>query len=356
MKTVAYYISDYGYGHASRSIAIIREMFRIYKGNLKVIICNSNALNFLKDSLSGLNIQYREVNTDVGYILKPDSIDIDKTKLKESYLEFIEDWNIKLLKEIDFLSTQEVDLVISDISPLPFIPSKDLGIPSVGVSNFTWYTAYRNLIDEKYLTTFKKSYKSMDALYALEGHKEPNWTTQNKSFGFIARTVDYYAVKMIKDRINPTGEKTIVFLGLGMNINVDIKNLKIFEHPQYTFIVSANTSIVHPNVYRIPDNYIESQNYIAVSDVIISKAGWGTVSEALINDVQLVILNREYMNEDKNTIDYLKSINKVQLIDWKDLEELDMGFNLLRDYNALSSKEVYNEVALISSELLKLLD
>ncbi|MFT8323534.1 MAG: hypothetical protein ABF649_21995 [Bacillus sp. (in: firmicutes)] len=29
IKTIAYYISDYGYGHASRSIAIIRELLKV---------------------------------------------------------------------------------------------------------------------------------------------------------------------------------------------------------------------------------------------------------------------------------------------------------------------------------------
>lgn len=353
MKIIAYYISDYGFGHASRSIAIIRELFTQYNGDLQVIVCNSYAMSFLKDSLCGLNVVYREVSTDVGYVLKLDTLEIDKFALRKKYLDFIQDWHLKLLEERNFLVSHEVDLVISDISPLPFVPAKDLGIPSVGVSNFTWYTAYQNLLDESLLITFKQSYESMGVFLALEGHKEPAWTNTVKTYGFIARTIDHAAVTAIKRELNPNREKILVFLGLGMKINVNMMNFKLWNNSQCIFIVSANTDIAHPNVFKIPENVTESQNYIAAADLVISKAGWGTVSEALIYNSPLVILNRDYMTEDKNTIDYLKSINKVQLIDWKDFEEFNVDSVMTRKLNALSSKEVLNEIEIVTADLLK---
>ncbi|SES80009.1 Glycosyl transferase family 1 [Salinibacillus kushneri] len=144
MKTVAFYISDYGFGHASRSIAIIRELSQQYGEDLRMIICNSFAMDFLKESLTSYNVEFRKVNTDVGYVLQNNSMKPDANEINHQYQAFMNDWEETLRVEKGFLKQNHVDLVISDISPLPFIPAKELNIPSIGVSNFTWYTAYKD--------------------------------------------------------------------------------------------------------------------------------------------------------------------------------------------------------------------
>jgi hypothetical protein len=59
------------------------------------------------------------------------------------------------------------------------------------------------------------------------------------------------------------------------------------------FIVSSNVKVNRDNVFSIPEDETESQAYIAASDLVITKAGWGTVSEAVVYNVLLLILNRE---------------------------------------------------------------
>ncbi|MFS0774819.1 hypothetical protein ABC255_02100 [Neobacillus sp. 3P2-tot-E-2] len=44
MKTIAYYISDFGFGHASRSIAVIRKLLN--HPEAEIMICHSFALSF----------------------------------------------------------------------------------------------------------------------------------------------------------------------------------------------------------------------------------------------------------------------------------------------------------------------
>ena len=89
MKTIAYYISDYGYGHAARSIAVIRKLL-VQSSDLQVIICNHFALNFLKASFSNENerITFRDVQNDIGYVLKESSIELDVDAFQEKYSEY----------------------------------------------------------------------------------------------------------------------------------------------------------------------------------------------------------------------------------------------------------------------------
>lgn len=325
MKTIAYYISDYGFGHASRSIAIIRNLFKLYNQELKVVICHSFAINFLKDSLSNLDVEFRTVNADVGYILKANSMEPDTERLQEAYLRFVSNWSEKLTAEKNFLAEREIDLVLSDISPLPFIPASTLGIPSVGISNFTWYTAYSGIVEEYYLRTLKESYQYMDYFYSLAASEEPNWgRIDNQAFGFISREINGLEVKRILDKVNPNRDRRVIYFGLGMKVDIDLKSLKLWDTSNCVFLVSNNVLVDHPNVVKIPKNYTESQNYIAAADLVISKAGWGTVSEAVLHDKPMMVLNRHVLNEDKNTINYLTKDDQVRLFNWEDLIRLKL--------------------------------
>ncbi|MGD7043177.1 hypothetical protein [Jeotgalibacillus proteolyticus] len=135
MKTIVYYISDYGFGHCTRSIAVIREIFAQAIEPIKMIVCHSYGVELLKVSLLGYEIEFKTISTDVGYVLQKDGMDIDKTLLKETFRSYMQDFPSKVEKEKDFLIENKVDLVLSDISSLPFIAAKQLDILSVGISN-----------------------------------------------------------------------------------------------------------------------------------------------------------------------------------------------------------------------------
>ena len=122
LKTICYYISDYGYGHATRSIAIIRSLFHYEEKSLRLIVCSGRTLPFIQDSLKDNEdaIEYREISTDLGYFLQSGSIEPDLNQLKHEYFMYLDGWPDSIGRETDFLVQEKVDLVVSDISPIPF--------------------------------------------------------------------------------------------------------------------------------------------------------------------------------------------------------------------------------------------
>ncbi|MEO2075936.1 MAG: hypothetical protein ABGX20_11245 [Bacillus sp. (in: firmicutes)] len=353
MKTIAYYISDYGYGHASRSIAIIRNL--LIEPKVKVIICHSFALSFLMKSLSTNRVKYRRIKTDIGYFLEKDSIQPNKEKLLNEYKDFIADWDYYFIHEREFLIREKVDLVISDISPIPFEAANSIGIPTIGISNFTWYNAYQGLINEVELKPYKDAYQKMTYFYSLAGCQE-RWNIKKREYGFFSREIENQEVKKIRRLVDPFNNKFVIFLGLGMKIDVgSLELLPIWKSPNCSFLISSNIDVNLPNLLRIPCNYLESQNYIAASDLVISKAGWGIVGEALIARIPLLILNRPSMKEDQNTINYLQKRHLCGTIDWDDFKayQVDrfMYSNMKRemDINNLCNN---NQAMNISSDIL----
>ena len=240
MKTIAYYISDYGFGHAARSVALIRHLLAIGE-DIRIIICHSFALHFLQGSFKDENrVAFHTVETDIGYVLKKDSIEPDIEKLNVEYEKYLKKWSSLIEQERNFLQTNSVDLVISDISAFPFEAAYTLGIPSIGISNFTWYTAYQGLIADSLLEPLKEAYEKMTYFFSLAGSQEPDWGMQGtKQFGFFARNVDSNEVNRIRKFVNPTGDQFVVFFGLGMKIDIaQLERLPIWDSPNCTFIVS----------------------------------------------------------------------------------------------------------------------
>lgn len=351
MKIIAYYISDYGYGHASRSIAIIRRLLEV-DATIRIIICTSFSTSFLKQSLSSKRVLFRKINTDIGYYLNKKTIITDNPRIIKEYDLFFLEWSKKIKREHNFIQQNNIKLVISDISPLPFEAAKQLNIPSIGISNFTWYTAYQNIIDEEKLEVMKNAYSYMTRFFLLAGNMEERWECSKKKYAFFARKVDIIEMKKIKEKLNPNEDKNIIYFGLGMKVdNVDVNSFSLWDSENCVFIVSSNMSIKRKNIFVIPEEYTESQNYIAASDLVISKAGWGTVSEAVINQVPLLILNRKGLIEDQNTINYIKKNNLGEIIDWEKFRDYQYKQNRKQNFNT----SYVNEVDRIAEDILTLL-
>jgi uncharacterized protein (TIGR00661 family) len=330
VKTIAYYISEYGYGHATRSIAIIRKILT-RDSSVKIIICHSFAMDFIKRSLNSDRVQFRDIKTDIGYFLKNNSIEPDAKRMTSEYKHFIREMDKMIEQEEKFLLSHQIDLVISDISPLPFGAANHLQIPSIGISNFTWYTAYQGIIDEELLGVFRDSYQKMNYFFALAGSNEMvSEKTKVFHYGFFSREIEPAEVRRITKEINPDQNKKVVFVGLGMKIgDLKLEDLPLWDSDNTVFIVSSNVQINRENVFKIPEEYTESQNYVAASNLIISKAGWGIIGEAIVNHVPFLIIERQSMKEDQNTINYVNEVYNSNKISWEQFRDFtikDLNF------------------------------
>ncbi|WP_340597887.1 glycosyltransferase family protein [Priestia megaterium] len=355
MKTIAYYISDYGYGHATRSTAIIRELLKRNE-NVKIIICHSFALSFLQQSFKHEpRIAFRKVVTDVGYVLQENSLEPDAKLLSNNVSSYASEFSTKLDQEIQFMKEKNISFVISDISPLGISSAAALNIPSLGLSNFTWYTAYQGLIEEQLLSFLHKQYKQMTYYFSLACSNEPHWgIEENQSFGFYSRYIDNHEVQRIRKEIDPAGESHIIYFGLGMKVNIGtLSELAIWRSPNCKFIVSSNVNVNYPNVYHIPTNAVETQYYVAAADLVLTKAGWGTVSEAVCAGVPLLITNRSSMKEDRHTIDYLVRHQLCDIIEWKELESLVVTPSLIESCRQQNINRYNNEAIHIAKEINK---
>lgn len=328
MKTICYYITDYGYGHAARSIAIIRQLLKENKDTLRIVVSCDKTMPFIKHSLEDhRNVLFRHISLDLGYVLKPFSLDVDVERFKtecEAYVDRFPEW---YEQEAAYLSHHNIALVISDISPIPFVAASLCGIPSIGISNFTWHTAYRFLLRDERLQLLYDAYSHMSHFIRLPGAIEPHWGRSSElEAGFFCRSPIQADVERIKQQYNPDGSRIIVFIALGMSIVLDdLMSTAMWQDDDCLFIVSSNMGVDYPNVIQIPAQETESQNYVAVADLVITKPGWGTISEAVSLGKPLVLLKRDQFEEDDNMLHQLQEMYPYRLMEWEQLRSMKIS-------------------------------
>lgn len=319
-RWVVFYISSHGFGHMTRCLAIIEEILE--KTNFKIYIAcgkiqNDFAKIYLKDYHDRL--LFREVITDIGLVNFRNSLTVDKDQLERKLLNFIEEWEVLVFEELQILNNFKIEVVISDISPIGALVGERLKAKNVGISNFTWVEQYENLgIDQSIIDKFKYAYSKLNYFIEYElALPTKNLDVPRIKIGFVSRKIDFKKVNEINMKYGKS-----IFITCGKS--ADLENINVKNFDGCIFTTSGLSITGNNNVIKLSINTLDTQNYIAASSIVIAKAGWGTISEAIIAKRKLVLIEREDVIEDTYNIKELKNRNFAISIKDSDLNNLDM--------------------------------
>ncbi len=323
MAKIAYYVTNHGLGHATRTIAVVRELLKESEELRITFITSGRTKEFLKESLSHYKnrTSFYESSLDIG--LRLNNFDEPNlNEMKKELLNYINnvEWTIK--KESKDLKSH--DLIISDVVPHAFEVANKLEIPSILLSNFTWYEMYKGILkNEPTVEKLDEMYSKAKYSIQLAGYSGKNYGKFVKR-GWIARKPSEIDSKMIRKNISSKGYQKVVYLGIGMSVSMenDLDEM-IKANQKYAFVVPSSFPEKYPNVFVIPKNYLESQNYVYASDICVIKSGWSTVSECITMGKPTVVIERKNIPEDVNTQKFLKEEYGIKSVQFEDLKSLD---------------------------------
>jgi uncharacterized protein (TIGR00661 family) len=348
---VVFYISSHGFGHMTRCLAIIEEILE--KTNYKIYIaCGKLQNDFAKIYLKGHQdrLLFREVITDIGLVNFRNSLTVDKNQLERELLNFIEVWEVLVSEELHVLSNLQIKIVISDISPIGALVGERLKAKNVGISNFTWVDQYENLaIDQDIIDKFIYAYSKLNYFIEYElALPMQKLNIPRIKAGFFSRKIDFKKVNEINMKYG-----RCIFITCGKSANLE--NINIKNYDGFIFTTSGVNIIGSNNVIKLPTNTLDTQNYIAASSIVIAKAGWSTISEAITAKRNLVLIEREDVIEDTHNIKELKKGNLAISIKETDLYSLDLLLIEQKINKCISFKKL-NEYENQKNSIIRVLD
>ena len=305
---IALYISSHGFGHMTRCLGIIENILKTSDYNL-YIVCNKKQNDFAKIYLAEYKdrIIYKDLVTDIGLVNKKNSLEVDKSSLEKKLLEFTSSWEEIANDEYDFLKSLNIKCIVSDISPIGTLVGNKLKLPVVLITNFTWVEQYEYIgIDESIIYKYRQAYSYVTKFIKYDLCVSISSVNCQEIYevGFTCRNIDFDKVEKINQQY---GKSIMVTCGKSANLNTI--NIKNFNGTIFTTSGIDITCDEDCNVVNLPIDILDTQNYIAASDMVITKAGWGTIGEAILGHTNIVLIERPSAKEDSFNIEKIKKIN-----------------------------------------------
>ena len=321
-KYLAFYVSSHGFGHMTRCLAIIEELLET-TDHLIYLVSGAYQNSFARVYLArfGDRVTYRDIRTEVGLVNKDNSLQVDISRLEHELTDFMAGWDTAVAAEVAILRDLPVACVISDISAIGIQVGEQLGVRNIGIANFTWCEQYEFLgLSDTLIERFREVYAKLDLLIEYDLMlPAPKLSILRKQTGFICRRFDSNRIAAIKAQYGPS-----IFITCGKSAS--LMNIQIDNYDGTIFVTSGIniTATGNANVVQLPVETFDTHNYLAASDIVIAKAGWGTLSEALLSKRNLVLIDREGVLEDTENIEELKRRGVAVSIKEADLARIDM--------------------------------
>lgn len=280
---IALYTSGHGYGHASRDVELIRAVHRIATGARFVV--RTTAPEWLFAGMEGVDIQRAEVDPGVAQI---DSLRIDEPETARRIAAFHADFDRRVSEEASLLRRLRPSVVVGDIPPLAFAAAAKAGIPSIAVANFTWdwiysiYPAVDSLSPEA-IPAMRAAYAS--AMLALRLPLHGGFETMRA----VTRDIPFIARRSTRDRrdirrvLGIADTRPVVLASFG-GYGIVLPYEALARETRFT--------IVNPGAVDLQALGLRYEDLVAAADVVVSKPGYGIVSECIANDAALIYTPR----------------------------------------------------------------
>lgn len=331
MKRILIYVSDHGYGHAARMVALTRKLLKTQ--NYQIVIKNHTAFDFLKSGLPDVRIE--KVQTDVGPVFDWNSFKLDLEATYTGFTKWIENESNWLTKEAKSFKENPADLVLTDISPMALRLAEMVGCPAITVGNFSWIDILKKMpFHEKkhsVLKWLKESFSLCDFAIKLPLSMSMEGFQKTIQSSLLCRDVTIKPEHTLEN-LGLDSRPVVVYIG-----DIIPKRIKINNESNLPVIIMSGRSL---NIENAQIYSYEGQNVIAAANLIITKAGYSTLAECVRSRCPMYILPRIGYPEDEVLCNQVKEKGIAEIIDLEKSEfQIDIPFQNQIDSMRDSIKE-----------------
>ena len=280
------YVSGHGYGHWTRLGEVLRAIREIDR-SLPLTLVGELPEALVRRAVPG-HLPFRRLRCDVG-LAQRSALEIDEEATAERCREFDATWEERVAAESDFLRRSGARLVLGDIPPLAFAASARAGIPSLALGNFSWDWIYRHLaVRQPSLAAAAeraaRAYASADLLLELPFSGDRAAFPRRERVGLVAR----------RPKVGRAEARRA--LGLGSEVTVLVSFGGIGLPGLTPDLLSRNAGLrflgpadLEPRLDRLGLGY---PDVVGAVDVVLTKPGYGIVSDAIAARARVVYTDR----------------------------------------------------------------
>jgi hypothetical protein len=325
---IVFYVSGHGFGHTSRAIEVIHALLRA-RPEAHIVVKTAAPLRLFARTLQG-QCELVELQCDAGMV-QIDSLNIDTAASIRQAVEFQTRVPSLIATEAAYLRDGGARVAIGDIPPLAAAAAHAAGIPSVAVGNFTWdwiYESYRDQAAFELAREIRALYRHTTiALRLPMAGGFAGLESITRDIPFIAR----HSQRTQDDVRGALGlppraaGKPLVLVSFGGYGVAGLETGALGTLKDYTIAttdspafaasplppsreryggtsrsggpVSDNaikpaTGLLYISEQQLYDNGLRYEDLVRGADIVVTKPGYGIISEAIANGAALLYTSR----------------------------------------------------------------
>lgn len=331
---IVFYVSGHGFGHTSRAIEVIHALL-LARPDAQIVVKTSAPLRLfaralrLRSGQADSRCELVDLQCDTGMV-QLDSLNIDTDESLRQAIAFQRRLPSLAASEAAYLRETGAHVAVADIPPLAFAAAHIAGIPSVAIGNFTWdwiYADYGTAPANELAGDVRGIYQHATAVLRLPmaGGFE-GLESKTRDIPFIARRS-----RRTRDEVRgalglPPRErgKPLVLLSFGGHGVAGLNTSALSRLEDYT-IATTDMSIdrapglLYISEQRVYDSGLRYEDLIRGADAVVTKPGYGIISEAIANDAALLYTSRGHFVEYDVLVREMPRYLRARFIEQKDL-------------------------------------
>jgi hypothetical protein len=332
-RSIVFYISGHGFGHAVRQIEIIKALLRKAPSDLRVIVRTSAAAQLFGNAV-GDRVSVQPTETDTGAV-QIDALRLDERETVERARSFIRATSRRVADEAAVLRRSDAALVICDAPWLPCLAAHEVGIPSVVCANFTWdwiYAAYAGSAPDvdQVVAAISESYAAAGVAWRLPMHGGFESIREIVDVPFVARhgRLDRTREEVRRAFAVPLDRPAALVSFGGYRVNdLPLVSLDCFDG--WTVVLTAHESSVSglpSGVIGIAEERIYAaglgyQDLVRAVDVVITKPGYGILAECMANGAAVLYTSRGNFREYHILVSEMPRYLRCRFLEMKDFQQ-----------------------------------
>ena len=296
---LAAYVSGHGWGHAMRTAEVLRAV-RERAPKLKIAVA-TDAPAFLFERAIAPPLAMRAVRVDVG-LRQRDPLVIDEEATVAAWRAFVATWDDRVAAEARWLRETGVTTVLGDIPPLAFAAAKVAGVRAIGLGNFSWDWIYAHMAD-------RRAALAAAAAWAREAYHSAALLLRLPFAGDLAAFPRIEDIPLVVRR--PRLDKTEARRRLGLDARpavllafggIDFPGLRLAAFAERTncqvLFAGRPPAAEAPGRVRLFDAAeldaagLGFPDLVGAADVVVTKPGYGIVSDCIGARTRLVYTER----------------------------------------------------------------
>lgn len=296
---LAYYITAHGYGHGVRSCDVLRA-FHALRPDVDVLIVTDLPDDFLRNRMPDFNYTRVARSLDVGMV-QLDSIRMDVDRTLGLALDLCDQHDELRDHEQAFLQNQDVGLVVCDIPGIPIAAAAAAGIPRYAIGNFSWSWIYEEFVptDSRWQTVadcFAQDYAQTNLLLRLPFAEPMSVFPVQQEVGLLATPGSAQRETLAQLTGAPLDVPWVLLSFSTLEWDAAaLANLTAMQ--QYAFFTVKPLEWEGPNLFAVDRRDMPFSDVLASIDVVITKPGFGVVSECVANCKPMIYADREDFRE-----------------------------------------------------------